>query len=212
MKNSQHVGFWLLLAALGFFASPLLRSAAAMERQLKLEIEQTRTVLGEQLTRHALAFADGVFERTPLAVLAAGFSAARHTPEQQRLSAQVSGPGGLAASTLYNAYLHGVILQAYAVALRIVIVLFWLVALGPFLLASVIDGLMRRNIKQAEFGSLRPATFTLAGLLAIPLCALPVLYLTIPFGASPLLAPLWAAGLALPLSLLVSHSQPLFSR
>jgi hypothetical protein len=48
--------------------------------------------------------------------------------------------------------------------------------------------------------------------LVIPMLTLPVLYLTMPFTLSPLLAPVWAAIVALPLSLLVSNSQPLFGR
>jgi hypothetical protein len=96
--------------------------------------------------------------------------------------------------------------------MRLAIVLFWLAALAPFFAATVFDGLMQRSVKQAEFGSLRPATFTLAGMLVIPILALPVLYLTLPFSLSPLLAPVWAAVVAIPLSVLVSNSQPLFGR
>jgi len=96
--------------------------------------------------------------------------------------------------------------------MRLAIVLFWFISLAPLLAATVYDGLMQRSVKQSEFGSLRPATFTLAGMLVIPIVSLPALYLTLPFHFSPLLAPVWAAVVAIPLSILVSNSQPLFGR
>lgn len=212
MKNSQHLGFWFLLAILGFFAGPLLRSGPSMENYLASEIRETRLAMGETIGGWVLGFADGIFNDTPVAALTANIAKAKHTEEEQRLSARVAGPGGEIMSKMYNSYLQGLIMQAYVGAMRLAIVLFWMVTLLPFFVATVFDGLMQRSIKQAEFGSLRPATFTLAGMLVIPIVSLPALYLTLPFSLSPLLAPVWAAVVALPLSVLVSNSQPLFGR
>lgn len=212
MKNSQHLGFWFLLAILGFFAGPLLRSGPSMENYLATEIQETRMAMGETIGGWVLGFADGIFNDTPVAALTANIAKAKHTEEEQRLSARVAGPGGEIMSKMYNSYLQGLIMQAYVATMRLAIVLFWMATLLPFFVATVFDGLMQRSIKQAEFGSLRPATFTLAGMLVIPILSLPVLYLTLPFSLSPLLAPVWAAVVALPLSVLVSNSQPLFGR
>lgn len=212
MKNSQHLGFWFLLAFLGFFAGPLLRSGDSMEAYLSSEIQETRLAMGETIGGLVLSFADGIFNQTPVAALTANIARAKHTQAQQRLSARVAGPGGEIMSRMYNSYLQGLIMQAYVATMRLAIVLFWLAALAPFFASTVFDGLMQRSVKQAEFGSLRPATFTLAGMLVIPILALPVLYLTLPFSLSPLLAPVWAAVVAIPLSVLVSNSQPLFGR
>lgn len=212
MKNSQHLGFWFLLAILGFFAGPLLRSGNSMETYLATEIHETRMAMGDTIGGWVLGFADGIFNHTPVAALTTNIAKAKHTDEEQRLSARVAGPGGEIMSKMYNSYLQGLILQAYVAAMRLAIVLFWMAALLPFFAATVFDGLMQRSIKQAEFGSLRPATFTLAGMLVIPIISLPVLYLTLPFSLSPLLAPVWAAVVAIPLSVLVANSQPLFGR
>lgn len=212
MKNSQHLGFWFLLAILGFFAGPLLRSGPSMEAYLAKEINETRLAMGETAGGLVLSFADGIFTETPIAALTRNVAKVKHTEEEQRLSARVAGPGGEIMSKMYNSYLQGLIMQAYVATMRLAIVVFWIAALLPFFVATVFDGLMQRSVKQAEFGSLRPATFTLAGMLVIPILALPVLYLTLPFSLSPLLAPVWAAVVALPLSVLVSNSQPLFGR
>lgn len=212
MKTTQHAGFWLMLAVLGLFAGPLLRSGPSMEAYLRIEIEETRLAMGDNLTRRALSFADAIFRHPPLAALVAGITRAQHTPAQQRLGARVAGPGGAAASSLFNSYLQGLVLQAYVAAMRAGLVLFWSAAIAPLLLAGIYDGLMQRKVKHAEFGSLRPATFTLAGMVVIPVAAFPVLYLTLPVSVSPLLAPVWIALVAWPLSVLVANSQPLFGR
>jgi hypothetical protein len=183
-----------------------------MEAYLQAEIQETRAAMGERIGGLVVDFADGLFHQTPIFVAASGIASVKHSKEDQRLSARVAGPGGEIMSKMYNSYLQGLIMQSYVVAMRLAIVLFWLAALAPMFIATVYDGLMQRNVKQAEFGSLRPATFTLAGMLVIPIVSLPALYLTLPFSLSPLLAPVWAAVVALPLSVLVSNSQPLFGR
>ncbi|MDB5860185.1 MAG: hypothetical protein JWQ76_3874 [Ramlibacter sp.] len=212
MRQQQHLAFWFVLAVLAFFAGPLVRSGPELERDVRLEIEQTRGAVGELLGARMLEFAYVLYTRTPVAAATGQLARAKHTPAEQRLSNKVAGPGGALASALFNSYLQGLILQAYVLTLRLAIVTVWLLAVAPLLLAAVYDGLMQRAVKQAEFGALRPATFTLAGMLVIPMLSLPLLYLTWPWHLSPLLAPAWAALVALPLSLLVANSQPLFGR
>jgi hypothetical protein len=212
MKNSQHLGFWFLLAILGFLLSPLLRSGDSMERFVIGEIQQTRAAMGSRASDMVVGFANSIFEGTPLAVVAGAAKTAKLTKAERQLSAKVAGPGGAIMGSMFNSYMQGLVLQSYIVAMRLAIVLIWLVFLSPMFIASVYDGLMQRNVKMSEFGALRPATFTLAGMVVIPVVALPVLYLVLPFSLSPLLAPAWAALVALPLSILVSNSQPIFGR
>ncbi len=212
MKNSQHLGFWLAVVFLGFFIAPLMRSGTSMEAFVIDEVQQTRKALGPRVGDFVVSFANGAFQDTPLGMVAQTAKSAQHTKEEQALSKRVAGPGGELMSSVYNSYLQGLILQSFVVAMRLAIVLIWLIVLAPMLGASVFDGFMQRRIKRAEFGAIRPATFTVAGMFVIPLLALPLVYLVIPFSLSPLLAPLWALIVALPLSLLVSNMQPLFGR
>lgn len=212
MKNSQHLGFWLALAVLGFLLSPLLRSGASIEQFVKHEIEITKSAMGERVGGMIVGFADELFTNTPLAAVANSAQSVQHSEADRRLSAKVAGPGGEIMSSMYNSYLQGLVMQAYVVAIRLAIVLFWLLFLSPVFVASVYDGLMQRHVKAAEFGSVRPATFTLAGMVVILVIALPVLYLVLPFSINPLYAPAWAAFVALPLSIMVSNMQPLFGR
>jgi hypothetical protein len=212
MKSQQHIGFWMLLAILGFFFGPILRSGPSMESYLVREIAETREAMGDRIGGMIVGFADGIFQSTPVAAVVRQTRAVEHTRADQELSAKVGGPGGAMMSNLFNSYLQGLILQCYVFAMRLAIVLLWMIALAPLFAATVFDGIMQRSIKLSEMGSLRPATFSLAGFFVIPMLFLPVLYLTLPFSLSPLLAPAWAGLVALPLSLLVSNSQPLFGR
>ena len=212
MQTKQHVGLWLLLAIMAFFAGPLMRSGPSMEEFVRSEIRDTRIAMGDTIGGLVVEFADGLFRQTPVAVVTRQLSRAKHNEAERRLSREIGGPAGEAVSKLYNSYMQGLIMQAYVLTMRLAVVGVWLAFLLPMFVATVFDGLMQRAVKQAEFGSLRPATFTLAGLLVIPVLSLPVLYLTMPFPLSPLLAPAWAAFVALPLSVLISNSQPLFGR
>jgi hypothetical protein len=212
MKNSQHLGFWLAAVFLGFFIAPFMRNGASMEAFVVDEVRQTREALGPRVGDFIVTFANGIFQDTPLGMAAQTAKSAQHTKEEIALAKRVAGPGGEMMSNVFNSYLQGLILQSYVVAMRLAIVLIWFVVLAPLLAASVYDGFMQRRIKRAEFGAIRPATFTVAGMFVIPLLALPMVYLVTPFNLSPLLAPLWGLIVAIPLSLLVSNMQPLFGR
>ena len=78
MKNSQHLGFWFLLAILGFFATPLIRTGPSMEEFLTAEIRETRQAKGDQVGGLGVSFADGLFRQTPLAAIAASATTAQH--------------------------------------------------------------------------------------------------------------------------------------
>lgn len=212
MKNSQHMSFWLILAVLGFLLSPLIRSGDSMQQYLQQEIAQTQSAMGERAGTLVIEFADSLFNNSPLSAGANVARSLQQNKHQMQLSAKVAGIGGAYMSSVFNSYMQGLMMQTYVVAMRLAIVLFWLVFVAPMLVASIYDGLMMRSVKFAEFGSMRPATFTLAGMLVIPALVTPVLYLVLPFHISPNLAPVWAAAVVLPLSVLVSNSQPLFGR
>lgn len=212
VRNSQHLGFWLMLILVAFFLGPLMRSGSSMEGFVIAEIQQTREALGSNVADKVVDFATGVFEGTPLGMVAQLAKSVKHNEEEQSMSRAVGGAGGAVMSSMYNSYLQGLVLQAFVVAMRFAIALLWLVILAPMLFAAVFDGFMQRKIKRAEFGAIRPATYTVAGLFVIPLLALPLVYLVIPFTLSPLLAPAWAFIVSLPLSLLISNMQPLFGR
>lgn len=212
MQNKQHLGFWMAAAGLAFFLGPIFRTGDAMLDFADAEVRQTQEAMGQTLGHAMIRVADTLFEQTPVSAGAMTLRKVKLSRAEQQLSQAVAGPIGEISSKVFNSYLQGIVLQAYVLTIRLAILVFWGVFLLPMLAATVFDGIMQRSVKRAEFGSLRPATFTLAGVLVIPMLSLPLLYLTMPFSLSPLLAPMWAAVVALPLSVLISNSQPLFGR
>jgi len=208
----RFIGFWLAITILGFLLSPLIRSGPSIERFVQVEIEQTRSAMGDRVAGMITGFADGLFHNTPLAAVANTARQVQHDERDRQLSALVAGPGGQAMSSMYNSYLQGLVMQSYVVAMRLAIVLFWFVFLLPFFAAAVYDGFMLRHVRAAETLTSRPATFTLAGLMVVIVVAMPLVYLVLPFSISPLYAPFWAALVALPLSIMLSPMQPLFGR
>lgn len=212
VNNSQHAGVWIVVVLVGFLLSPIMRTGDSMEAFVKQEVEQTRGALGDKVTRKVLSFADWIFEETPLGVIAKMGTAARLTQEEKKLGARVAGASGVLLGSLFQSYVQGLVMLTYIVAMRFAIVMAWIAILTPLLFAGVFDGFMQRKIKREEFGALRPATFTFSGLLVIPMLAMPFVYLIVPFSLSPLLAPLWALIVVVPLAVMVSNMQPLFGR
>ena len=212
MKSTQHIGFWLVLVILGFLTAPMVRSGDEMQAFVDAEVSQTRQALGPTVGEFVVSFADSVFDESPLGELARVARNTKYTRAETELSTTVAGPGGEVMSKLFNRYLQGIVWQTYVVAMRMAIVFVWLLVLSPFLIAAIHDGFMNRRIKLAEFGVIRPATFSIASFFVIPLLMLPLIYLVVPFSLSPMLAPGWALILAMPLSLLVSNMQPIFGR
>lgn len=212
MQTKQHFGFWIGLAFVAFLLSPLIRSGAAMERFVVEELAQTRAVMGEYVTTKAMEAAGVVFQTSPMGIIATGAKRNQMSAADHRLSKEAGGAAGAALSSLFDSYMQGMMMQCYIVVVRLAIFFVWLVMLIPLLWAAAHDGFMQRRVKRAEFGALRPATFTLASIIVVPMVSLPLIYLVMPFAMSPLLIPLWGVLVALPLSVLVSNMQPLFGR
>jgi hypothetical protein len=209
MATKTHVGFWLAVFIALFFLTPVLRNGAAMEAFVQSELMVTRATFGDSTADWLKKQAGVVFEYyTPSGTLTDATVRGR----DMDLTRQVAAGPGVAFALGYNSYVQGLVLNLFVVVLRFFIFAVWLVVLWPVFVASVVDGFVRRSIKRAEFGAMRPAAYTLTSLVVIPLAMAPLLYLVIPVPISPLISPIWACVLVLPLSAMVSNMQPIFGR
>ena len=209
MNARHHVGFWICVVLLLFLATPVFRDGQALEAVATGELALTRQVFGSATGEWLGKRARLVYRLyTPAAAVARARIEGEGMARTRRI---VPGPGTSMTLT-YNSYVQGLVLSLYVACLRALIVLLWLLVLLPVFAAAVVDGFVQRAIKRAEFGAIRPAAFSIASLVVIPLAMGPLLYLVLPFPVTPLVAPLWALALALPLSWLVSNSQPVFGR
>lgn len=209
MGAKSHIGFWLCAFVVLFFMTPIMRNGPSMEQFVSRELQLTRATFGQRTGDWLEARAGAVYSLyTPAASLR---SAAIEGEGMARTRRVVAGPG-VAATVAYNSYVQGLVLNVFVAVLRFFIFLVWLAILLPVFCAAVIDGFVQRAIKRAEFGAIRPAANSLSRLLVIPLAMGPLLYLVLPLPVSPLISPVWALVMVLPLSIMVSNMQPVFGR
>jgi hypothetical protein len=209
MESKSHIGFWLCAFIALFFLTPIMRNGPSMEAFVTREVELTRETFGEGTTDWLQKRASVVYGfYTPADSLADARIQGEGMKRTERL---VPGPGA-GFTVAYNSYMQGLVLNCFVLSLRFFIFLIWFLVLAPVLVAAVVDGFVQRAIKRAEFGAIRPAAFSLTSLIVIPMAMAPLLYLVLPLPVSPLISPLWALLMVLPLSALVSNSQPIFGR
>lgn len=209
MNTKSHIGFWLCVLVVLFLATPVVRDGASMEAFVERELALTRTTFGEETGARLQKQASLVFEfYMPSGQLSGAVIKGRDMDLTQQV---VPGPG-VAITNLFNSYVEGLVLNLFIVALRFFIFLVWFLVLLPVFVAAVVDGFAQRAIKRAEFGAIRPAAYSVMSMFVIPMTMAPLIYLVIPIPVTPLISPMWALLMLLPLSLLVSNMQPLFGR
>jgi len=203
------VAFWLGVFVVLFFATPVMRNGEQMEEFVARELQLTRATFGNSVADRLKEQANVVFTLyTPGATLDKAVVRGR----DMDLTKLVTGQPGVAAAKGFNSYVQGLILNLFVIVLRFFIFVLWCAILFPVFIAAVVDGFSQRAIKRAEFGAIRPAAYTVTSMVVIPLAMAPLIYLVIPLPISPLVSPLWALVLTLPLSGMVSNSQPIFGR
>lgn len=204
-----HVALWLGVILLLFLLCPLMRNGEQTQSFVAQELKLTGEVFGPDIAERLQRQAEYVFSSSTPAESLDKAAVRGHGME---LTRRITGAPGEAAAKGFNSYLQGLVLNLFVATLRLFIVLVWVVLLLPVTVAALVDGWSQRAIKRAEFGAIRPTAYTLTSLVAIPLAMAPMLYLVVPLGVPPLVWPLWAAGLSLPLSAMVSNAQPVFGR
>lgn len=208
MGVAPHVKFWILMILAAFLLVPLLQSSKDMDSFARQELEITNEVFGAKATTWLSNNAAVVFTLLPsestgsVRITGAGM---------ERTKRIVPGPG-VAIAVAFNGYVDRLLKNAYVATLRLFIVAIWFCILAPVFIASVVDGFTQRAIKRIEFGAIRPAAFALASIVVVPLSMLPFIYLIIPITINPLVAPLWALVMAMPLAFMVANMQPIFGR
>lgn len=209
MNTKSHIGFWLAIFLALFLLNPLIRSGDSMRVFVSRELAMTESVFGGGSADWMKARASKVFAAfTPADKLTDAVVVGEGMSRTERV---VSGPGA-AVTRAYNGYVGRLVLNVFIVILRFFNFALWFLLLFPVFLASVVDGMMQRSIKRSEFGAIRPAAYAVTSATVIPLLFAPLVYLTVPMPVTPLVAPIWALLIILPLSAMVSNMQPIFGR
>lgn len=209
MNTKSHVGMWISMFLVFFLLSPLLRSGTDMKVFVRNEVQKTQEVFGQSTTDWMRSKASVAFHvYSPADQID---SAVIRGEGMRRTMRVVPGPG-VAFTKAYNEYVERLVLSVYVVILRVLNFLVWFLLVFPVFVAAVVDGLVQRAIKRAEFGAIRPAAYALTSGVVVPLLMAPLIYLVVPVPVSPFVAPMWALLAILPLSAMVSNMQPIFGR
>ena len=209
MNTKAHIGVWLAVFLALFLLNPLFRDGPSMERFLTMELQMTRNTFGDKTADWIQGSASLVFGvYTPANTVGQAAVRGKNMELTKRV---VSGPG-VAITHAFNSYVQGLVLNFFVVTPRFFIFCLWFIVLLPVFVAAAIDGFVQRAIKREEFGAIRPAAYSLTIMIVIPLALAPIVYLSLPVPISPLVSPMWALLMVLPLSSMVSNSQPIFGR
>jgi len=211
MDVKTHLRFWAAIFAFCIFLGPLIKNGKDMELFAWKEVQATRNVFGDNVGEWILKSATKLFEHGPSQAIVQYARLGTVTTEREKeIRESVWGVGGSAMAKAANSYFTGLILLAYIMAIRMLILLIWFGVLSPVVIAAIIDGLSMRAVRYYQFLSARPAAYSLLALLLIPMAFAPVLYLVIPMHIDPALVPAWVLVCAIPISVLISHKQAVF--
>lgn len=212
MKTSDHVRLWIGLLVLTVFMSPFLRRGDTMVAFVNAEVTTTVQVMGPKVGQGIVDKASGLFESPPVKVLTAFFAKGSVAPKRKEEISKEQGPGMRLIAEVADGYFRGVVLTIYLVCVRAMVMGVWVLALLPVLAAAVMDGLYQRAIGRFSFHLQAPAAFSLFSAVVVPMAMIPFVYMVAPLSISPIFVPMGVAIAAIPLSLMLRHSQPIFGK
>ena len=212
MDIRTHIRIWVGLFAFCLFLSPFIRKGDSMQQFALQEIQATEATFGTTFSSWILASVDTLFKNSPAsAVSKVARTGTTSKAREERLS-KTLGKGAQGMIVLANSYFTGIMLAAYIACVRLLIVVVWFGMLAPVLIAAVLDGFSQRAVKQYQFGTIRPAAFSILAMIIVPFCFAPLLYLTVPVSVPPTIIPAWVFLGCIPLSILIANTQPVFGR
>ena len=98
-------------------------------------------------------------------------------------------------------------LVMYLAIFRVLLFAVWTPYLGVLVLAALIDGLVHRKILKQNLGYANPVRYRAGMRALVVLLIAPLLYLTVPVNASPLIVPIWLLGLSVVLMVVAKNAQ-----
>ena len=204
----KHILIWIVIVAVMILAMPIIVTPAKMVNKVKSEIEYISSAFGEEeskkLIDSANNFYDSAFVKSGIVKTTGGLYV-----KDTEVGNGVPGLGQTAKvmSRKTNDYLLSMSANIYAMSIRVGILFAWLPYVIPFLLATVVHGLVRRKIKMWTFGFVSPSIYGTSLHALVVIAFIPLLYLLAPFAITPLFVPFWAILSAIPIGLLVANIQ-----
>jgi hypothetical protein len=206
MNTFGHLRIWLGLLVVLIVALPALMDADSIARRVNGELEQAQDAFGIERTQRVYERANSAWAAI---VVRTGVRSALEAAPERRTDNAVRNVITKTQHTLYSTtqrYLKAVSMQMYAVFLRGAILMEWLMFIGFFLVAAVVDGIARRRVKMATGGLASPVKFSWSTHWMLAIAMSPFIYILLPFEITPLFMPVWTLVVALPLSAAIANA------
>lgn len=205
MKATSHILVWLgALLVLGIVVPAVLPPERAYER-VQVEHDAALAIFGQQQTDSITERANSLHD---VLIKQSGIQAAidsRFTTEKQLERQEIAADTQRRVGTVFNRYLLTLSTQVYGLIFRGYIMLHWLLYVGIFLVAVVVDGFAQRKIIVDTAQSVSAVRYSLALHSLIAISFSPLVYLIAPFNVTPWFLPIWVIVVGYPLSKVSSN-------
>jgi hypothetical protein len=205
MKVTSHILFWLGLILIMSVVVPTLMGPVASRARIQDEHDAAVRVFGpesadrmteEANTAHGLLIVKSGIQK----FIDHGF-----TSEAQLRREVINPAGQTKAAIFFNRYMQTVSTELYGLVFRGIIMMHWMLYIGLFLLAAIVDGVCQRRVKLATAGTLSPLRFTIAMHLFVAIAFSPIVYLLAPIAVTPWFMVGWVLVIAYPLAKAISN-------
>lgn len=201
----KHILIWLALILGELIAITVLAGSTTIDKILRSDIEKTAAFFGTDQAALLVQRTNTAFNAT-LGTRAAQSNSLYISDREKRTSSQLFGGVAASLSQKTNDTLHTFWQLLYQVTFRLQIAVLWLPAIAILALAAAVDGVMQRRIKKASFHDINPAYQGMALHVLIAMCLGPIVFILAPVSLTPLVYPIWASLMTLPLMITLSHA------
>lgn len=201
----RHILVWLAIFFVGLFLVPIVLPPEAARARLDTELEAARAIFGLEQANTIVARANSAHQLVIVDTGLQGVVLNQYTTERDIRNQPVGQDTQRRIGSAFNRYLQTALVQVYAVFARLSVVFEWLLYVGLFLVAVVVDGITQRHKKFASGEDIETVKYALGGHVVIACIGLPFIYLIYPFYVSPWFVPVWVLLISAPMTLAIRN-------
>lgn len=208
MTAGSHLKFWIIGILIIILVSPIMATKKEISERVQVELRSVEQAFGQKRTLALMVATDSAYKEMFVATGLVGQLNKAKTSEPKKVDSLTGSADRVVAivGEWTNNYVEAFAANTYSVMLRLAIIGEWLWLLLPFLVACVIDGVVRRKIKQSAFGFFSPQYFSY-GLHAVLISVFaPAIYLFLPFMVSPSFTPVWGVVMGMVVMTTIPHA------
>lgn len=200
-----HIRLWLILIFLMMLVIPFFVPPEQARARVTAEYEAATSIFGVERASEIASSANTLFTDFMNGTGLANMINAGYVTEQETRNQLVAQQVNQDMAVVSNKFLLTLTTQLYGVIFRTKLMLHWLVYVGVFLVAALIDGISQRQIKSELLQMHAPIKFAMATHMGVVVLFTPLVYLLLPISVTPWFMPIWAVVMAWPISQTVTN-------